>query len=146
MFKDLSDFYPNTWACLNIEPLVDNNLIAKNEYFRPEDPITKAETLWMLIKSIGFDYSYDSKNPKNWQEQIVDFAVSKWIVEKFDDYNTFATRGWVFEVADYSIKVREEEKKEKEIKENKNYSDEASVNDELWDDLWIDINDIINIK
>jgi hypothetical protein len=31
----------------------------------------------MLIKSIGFDYSYDPNNPKNWQEQIVDFAVSK---------------------------------------------------------------------
>lgn len=109
LFKDLSSTKPNTWACVNVEPLVDNNLIAKNENFRPEDYITKAETLGMLIKSIWFSYSYDPNNPKNWQEQIVDFAVSKDIVERFDDYNSLATRWWVFEVADFSIKVLEEE-------------------------------------
>lgn len=109
MFKDLSSTNPNTWACVNVEPLVENNLIAKNDNFRPEDFITKAETLGMLIKAIGFDYSYDTSNPKGWQEQIVDFAVSKWIVEKFSDYDTKATRAWVFEVADFSIKVLEQE-------------------------------------
>ncbi|MDF1682575.1 MAG: hypothetical protein P1U46_02255 [Patescibacteria group bacterium] len=57
--------------------MVDNNLISKNDLFRPEDKITKAESLGMLIKSIGFDYSYDSSNSKTWQEQIVDYAVSK---------------------------------------------------------------------
>jgi len=31
----------------------------------------------MLIRSIGFDYSYDPKNSKSWQEQIVDYAFAK---------------------------------------------------------------------
>jgi hypothetical protein len=31
----------------------------------------------MLIKSIGFDYKLDSSSDKNWQEQIVDYAVEK---------------------------------------------------------------------
>ena len=138
LFKDLTDTKPNSWACVNVEPLVENWLIAKNDFFRPEDPITKTETLWMLIKSIWFDYSYDPKNPKNWQEQIVDFAASKWIVEKFTDYNTYATRGWVFEVADYSITLKEEQ--EEKLKDSKKYSDEAAIDKEFW----IDISEILD--
>jgi hypothetical protein len=138
LFNDLTDIKPNTWACVNVEPLVENWLIAKYSDFRPEDPITKTETLWMLIKSIGFDYSYDPNKNWTWQEQIVDFAVEKWIVNKFTDYNTFATRWWVFEVADYSLELKEEE--EKKLKENSNYSDEASINQEFW----IDISEILD--
>ncbi len=138
IFKDLTEIKPNTWACVNVEPLVENNLIAKNEYFRPEDPITKAETLGMLIKSIGFDYSYDLNNSKSWQEQIVDFAVDKWIVDRFTDYNKYATRWWVFEVASYSLEVKEKE--EKQLKEKKWYSDEASIDNEFW----IDITEILD--
>lgn len=122
IFKDLSSTNPNSWACVNVEVLVDNNLISKNDLFRPEDKITKAESLGMLIKSIGFDYSYDSSNSKTWQEQIVDYAVSKWILDNFTDYDTLATRGWVFLVADTSVK-KEEEINIKQ-KESKIYSDE----------------------
>lgn len=109
IFSDLTATNPNTWACVNVEPLVEQNLIASNDTFRPEDYITKTETLGMLIKAIWFDYSYDSNNPKWWQEQIVDFASSKGIVEKFTDYDTLATRWWVFEIANFSIKVYEKE-------------------------------------
>lgn len=139
LFTDLTSTKPNTWACVNIEPLVENNLISKNKLFRPEDPITKTETLWMLIKAIWFDYSYDSKNPKNWQEQIVDFAVSKWIVKKFTDYNTDATRWWVFKIADFSIKLRESEVKK--VKDTKKYSDEAAIDKEFWIDITQFFND-----
>ncbi len=138
IFKDLTAIKPNSWACINVEPLVENNLIAKNDFFRPEDPITKTETLWMLIKSIWFDYSYNPKNPKNWQEQIIDFAVSKWIVKKFTDYNAFATRGWVFDVADYSMKLRKKEIEK--LKNTKKYSDEASINDQYG----VNIDDFFN--
>jgi len=122
IFSDLSATNPNTWACVNVEVLVDNDLISKNTTFRPEDKITKAETLGMLIKAIGFDYSYNTSSSKGWQEQIVDFAVWKWVVDRFSDYNTEATRWWVFELADTTIK------KDKEIKKMKKeaiYSDEA---------------------
>lgn len=121
IFADLSANTPNSWACVNVEVLVDNNLISANTNFRPEDFITKAETLGMLIKAIGFDYSYNADSEKWWQEQIVDFAVEKWVVEKFSDYDTKATRGWVFTVADTTIKKDEEEK----WVQRQTYSDEA---------------------
>ena len=115
--------------------LVENDLISKNDNFRPEDPITKTETLWMLIKSIGFDYSYDENNSKWWQEQIVDFAVSEWIVKRFYDYNTHATRGWVFEIADFSIQIKEEKIEKWTWVEKKKYSDEASILEEYSFDI-----------
>lgn len=116
IFTDVTAIKPNTWACLSIEVLVDNGLITKNTEFRPEHNITKAETLGMLIRSIGFDYSYDPKNTKSWQEQIVDYAVLKWVIKtKFTDYNTYATRWWVFMIADTTIKKDEEIKIQEKI-------------------------------
>lgn len=120
-FKDLTPTTPNDWACVVAESLVDNKLITKNDFFRPEDYITKAESLKMLIKSIGYDFEYDSSSSVSWQEQYVDFAADKWVVERFTDYNTLATRGWVFMVADTTVKKYEEEKVKKSTKV---YSDE----------------------
>ena len=124
-FKDLSDTNPNTWACRNVEVLVDNDLISRNEFFRPEDKITKSETIAMLIKSIWFDYSYNTSSDKNWQEQIVEYAASKGVIELFTDYNTDATRGWVFQVADTTIRKDKEIKAQMKQKEDKLYTDEA---------------------
>jgi len=47
--------------------------------------------------------------------------VEKDVIESFTDYDTKATRGWVFTVADTTIKKDEEEKGIK----RKVYSDEA---------------------
>ena len=125
IFSDLSDTKPNTWACRNVEVLVDNNLITKNTTFRPEENITKSEAVAMLIKAIWFDYSFNSKLPWNWQEQVVSFAVEKRVIDNFTDYNTYATRGWIFTVADTTIKMDEE------LKLNLNapqiYSDEVKL-------------------
>lgn len=127
IFADLSSTKPNTWACVNIEPLVDNNLISKNTNFRPEDKITKAESIAMLIKAIWFGYTLNTNSTKSWQQQVVEYAVSKWVVENFTDYDTPATRWWIFKVADTTIKADEIEKK--------NYSDEVLL--ELQDIIWI---------
>lgn len=113
IFSDVSSTKPNSWICYNVEPLVENSLISKNDKFRPEDYITKTEALGMLIKSIWFDYKYNSDDSRGWQEQIVSYAVNKWIVDNFTDYNTEATRWWVFEVADFSMEVKEIEEKQK---------------------------------
>ena len=120
IFKDLSATNPNDWACVNIEALVDADLISRNEYFRPEDNISKSEALIMLIKAIWFT-DFQINNVSNWQQEVVNYAADKWVVEKFYDYNTLATRGWVFEIADTTIKIEEEEKWiKREV-----YSDEA---------------------
>jgi hypothetical protein len=52
IFSDLTATTPNDWACIHIEPLVESELISKNNNFRPEENITKAESLKMLIKAI----------------------------------------------------------------------------------------------
>jgi len=126
IFKDLSDINPNNWACRNVEALVDNNLISKNENFRPEDKITKSETIAMLIKAIWFDYKFDINSSKNWQQQVVEYAAKKGVIKLFTDYNTDATRWWVFQVADTTIRKDIEMKARAKEKENKaKYSDES---------------------
>lgn len=127
IFADLSSTKPNTWACVNVEPLVDNNLISKNTNFRPEDKITKAESIAMLIKAIWFGYTLNTNSTKSWQQQVVEYAVSKWVVENFTDYDTPATRWWIFKVADTTIKTDEIQKK--------TYSDEVLL--EIQDIIWI---------
>jgi hypothetical protein len=78
----------------------------------------------MLIKAIWFDYNYDPYWVWNWQEQVVLYAADKWVLENFTDYNTDATRWWVFKIADTTIKKDEEIKY---LKSKGLYSDEADV-------------------
>lgn len=122
IFDDITATTPNDWACIHIEPLVENNLISKNDNFRPEDNITKSESLKMLIKAIWYDFEYDSSSTISWQKQYVDFAVEHEIIEEFTDYNTVASRGWVFVVAAHTIETKQEED---EKKDDEMYSDEA---------------------
>lgn len=120
IFRDVSDKKPNSWACFTVEALLENNLIAKNENFRPESKITKAEAIWMIVKAgYGNEYKFDSSKEGNWQKQVVDFAVSKWIVKNFSDYNSFATRGFVFSVW-WMYLHKKDEKKSSENIETKN--------------------------
>ncbi len=125
IFSDVSATKPNDWVCKNVESLVDNELISKNPSFRPEDSITKSEALIMFIRSIWFDF--EIKDMWNWQKEVVDFAVSKWVVENFTDYNTLAKRWWIFEIANFSIEVKEEEVKKGiwKWRKVKLYSDEV---------------------
>ena len=52
MFTDVSATNPNTWACYSIEPLAKNGYVTTaNKNFRPEDNITKAEAVGMIIKA-----------------------------------------------------------------------------------------------
>jgi hypothetical protein len=122
IFDDITATTPNDWACVHIEPLVENNLISRNDNFRPEDNITKSESLKMLIKAIGYDFEYDASSSVSWQKQYVDFAVEHEIIEEFTDYNTVASRGWVFVVAAHTIETKQEED---EKEDDKKYSDEA---------------------
>lgn len=119
-FKDISDSKPNSWICLTAEALLEKNFIAKNEKFRPEDKITKAESIWMIVKATyGDEYKFDSSKQGNWQKQVVDFAVSKGIVENFSDYNSLATRGFVFSISWKSISIKEKNfSQNNEIKNN----------------------------
>ncbi|MDP2090429.1 MAG: S-layer homology domain-containing protein [Candidatus Gracilibacteria bacterium] len=103
-FSDVSATTPNNWACYTVEALLDAGLIAANPTFRPEAQITKAEAIGMMVKAaFGDKYSYDSTKGTTWQEQVVEFAVSEGIVASFTNYDTPATRGFVFEAGSEAI-------------------------------------------
>lgn len=125
IFWDVSANIPNDWVCKNVEALVENNFISKNDNFRPEDNISKAEALIMLIRSIGFDFTLDSNSTVSWQKQVVDYSVTKWVVKDFSDFGVEATRWWIFEVANYSIEIKQKEDMKKQEKQQKNISGEA---------------------
>jgi len=99
VFSDVSATTPNTWACLSVEALADAGLIAKNAEFRPEANISKAEAVGMMVKAaFGDAYAFDAAAGTTWQEQVVAFAVENGVVSSFTNYDTAATRGFVFEV------------------------------------------------
>lgn len=99
LFSDVKISNLNNWACYSIEALLDAWIIANNNYFKPESKISKAEAVWMMIKARFWDiYKYDISNSDSWQKQVVDYAVSKWIVTNFSDYDSAATRWFVFNV------------------------------------------------
>lgn len=124
VFRDVSATKPNSWACKTIEALAKYDIISDdNAYFRPEANITKSEALWMLIEAgLDNEYDFDEDNvyyKGNWQKQVVDFAVSKWIVSRFSDYNTLATRDFIFDVWANILRYKE-----------KNFSSQNSNNNQ----------------
>lgn len=106
IFNDVTIIKPNNWVCVNVEALVDYKLISHNPSFNPERNISKSEALIMFIKSIWFA-DFKIKDSANWQKEVVDFAVANWVVENFTDYNSEAKRWWIFQIADFSIQVKE---------------------------------------
>jgi hypothetical protein len=110
VFSDVSATTPNTWACYSVEALADADLIAENDTFRPEANISKAEAVGMMVKAaFGDDYSYDASKGTSWQEQVVEFAADNGVVASFSNYDTAATRGFVFEAGANSVSSTEED-------------------------------------
>ena len=108
-FTDVTATTPNTWACYSVEALLDADLIAANTMFKPENEISKAEAVGMMVKAaFGDEYAYDAGKATSWQEQVVDFAVANAVVSRFTNYDTAATRGFVFE-AGYNAEMSSEE-------------------------------------
>ena len=107
-YSDVTMTTPNDWAWQTVEPLADAGIIAKNATFRPEDPISKAEAIGMMMKAtFGSEYSYDESKWTTWQEQVVTFAVEKGVASSFTNYNDSATRGFVFEAGSDALSVIE---------------------------------------
>jgi hypothetical protein len=128
-FRDISNNRPNNWICYTDEALRDNNLIASNTHFNPEQKITKAEALGMMVKAAWFDYKYDSSKNTTWQKQLADYASYKWIVWNFSDYNTFATRWWIFEAWEKSMEIMKNWK----INDDWNIDVDDDIEEVLWE-------------
>jgi hypothetical protein len=116
-----SDVDKNGWGCKYIEFAYREKLIAKNNLFRPDDFITKTESMKLILKA---KWIKKTRVTTNWQEDYMITAYEKWIIEeKYINFNASALRGWIFATATSVVK-KEEEKKRIE-KENKRISWEA---------------------
>lgn len=110
VYSDVSATTPNTWACYSVEALADAGLIAKNAEFRPEANISKAEAVGMVVKAaFGDEYAFDATLGTSWQEQVVAFAVANGVVSSFTNYDTAATRGFVFEAGSNAMASGEDD-------------------------------------
>lgn len=62
----------------------------------------------MMVKaSFGDAYAYDASKGTSWQEQVVAFAVENGVASNFTNYDTAATRGFVFEAGTAAIAANE---------------------------------------
>jgi hypothetical protein len=113
------DVDKNGWGCKYIEFAYNKELIAKNDSFRPNDLITKTESIKLILKAKWVE---KTRITQNWQEDYMITAFEKEIIEeKYSDFNASALRGWIFATATSVVKKEEAEK----IKKIKKMSDEA---------------------
>lgn len=94
--KKFSDV-TNDWGCKYIESALWLWFIAKNPTFRPNDTITKAESMKLILKARGIEKSH---NTDDWRDNYMLTAYDNWVItQKYSDHNTKATRGWIFKAA-----------------------------------------------
>ena len=96
-FADITATKPNNWVCYYAEALRDAGKVSANTNFEPERNVTKSEAVKMMLDAAGCKDFYSDVN--KWQSQTVAFASENGIAPSFTDYNTPATRAFVFTVA-----------------------------------------------
>ncbi len=100
----------NDWGCKYIEFAYSKWIIVKNDTstFRPEDLITKTEAVKLILK---VKWVEKTRITTNWQEDYMITAFEKWIIEEqYSDFDTHATRGWIFKIATEVVKQDREMK------------------------------------
>lgn len=91
-FTDVSD----DWGCKYIEWALGQGIIAANTNFRPDDNITKAEAMKMIMNVKGIEKTYEWEV---WQENYMNTAFDACIVDSVSGYNSNAARKWIFNAA-----------------------------------------------
>lgn len=91
-----ADVFQNDWGCKYIETGKQNNYFSSNPNFNPANNVSKIEALKMIMKALSIEKSVSS----DWREWYVSWAIKNWFLEEsFSDYDTPATRGWIFYLA-----------------------------------------------
>ncbi|EKE27569.1 MAG: hypothetical protein ACD_3C00192G0014 [uncultured bacterium (gcode 4)] len=116
-YQDLTSTRPNNWACRAVEIASDIWLVSReNTTFRPEDRITKAEALAMLMNAAKMNTGAVSTTTSftdvtiPWQVNITDKALKLGVIDWGATFspNKDATRWEVFEMAVRIIKPNAE--------------------------------------
>eukprot|EP00493_Phyllostaurus_siculus_P022205 UN22537 len=125
-FSDVSATTPNDWVCGYVEALLEEGLLSANNEYNPERNLSKTESLKMMLEAAGDDVEYGS----DWQADFVAHAVAEGYISNFTDYNTAATRGFVFVASDASHEANNEDDLLGEILDELEGSDNGEDNGE----------------
>jgi len=87
-----SDMDSDDWGCKYAEAALSNWFIAANEMFRPDDSISQAESLKMVMQARGISRAENS----DWRAGYESVALEKWVLEAELDYDESAKRGLIF--------------------------------------------------
>ena len=95
-----NDLQNTDWWCKYAEAGLVNGFFASNISFYPDKNISKIEALKMIMKWSNIE----KENVSDWREWYVMSAMKWWIIkESFVDYDSPATRWWIFSIAQNSI-------------------------------------------
>ncbi|MDD4151377.1 MAG: S-layer homology domain-containing protein [Candidatus Gracilibacteria bacterium] len=93
-----TDLPATDWGCKYAEAALAAGYIAANSKFRPNDNVSKAEAIKMVMKAKGLEK--DSTAGLSWEAAYVKAAVAAKLVDaSFTDYTTAAKRGFTIESA-----------------------------------------------
>lgn len=97
IFEDLKLW---DWWCKYAESWLSYWFFAKNKKFNPDNNISKIEALKMIIKARNIK----KEETEDWREWYVKAWVKAGLLEKsFTDYDTKATRWWIFLIWQHAI-------------------------------------------
>ena len=86
----------NDWGCKYIESALGYGYIADNPTFRPDDSISKAEAMKLVLQAKGLEKAY---NTDDWQADYMNTALDNGLIKTaYSDHNSAALRGWIFSV------------------------------------------------
>jgi hypothetical protein len=106
-YLDVSNINPNNWICRSVEIAADNWIVSRsNSIFRPEDRITRAEALWIIMGASKINSKTASESSSfwdvniTWQIKTTNKALELWLIDQENIFrpNQNATRWEIFEV------------------------------------------------
>lgn len=113
--KIFTDVDTAGWECKYIKTALSKGIISGWEKFRPNDLLTKTEAMKIILKSLNLRKTVETDV---WQADYMNSAFEYGLIEtKYSDYNSNATRDWVFKIAETALVRGEEEEKMEDMKE-----------------------------
>ena len=92
---EFSDLHSDDWGCKYAEAALVNWFVAANTSFRPDDLITNAESLKMIMQAKWITRDENS----DWRAGYESKAMSEGIIMAEYDFDASAKRGWIFDTA-----------------------------------------------
>jgi S-layer homology domain len=95
IFTDIKQNTPNTWVCRSVEIASKYGIVStNNKVFRPEEYITQAEALAMILAAVKLTPAIDKDKP--WQGSIMQTAFDLGVISEKSPGTAIMKRGELF--------------------------------------------------